>query len=96
MTVTRPEGVYLIAGSGQNGLDWQEAAKCKGRNSEIFYPQRGVPTASAKSLCKDCRVKQECLEYAIVHDERFGIWGGLSERERKKVIRERRRMAAAS
>ncbi len=71
--------------------DWQELAQCRGRDPEIFYPQRGVPTASAKTLCRECPVKSECLEYALVNEERFGIWGGLSERERKKLHRERRR-----
>lgn len=77
-------------------LEWQEQARCKGRNSAVFYPQRGVPTASARALCKECPVKAECLSYALENDERFGIWGGLSERERRKLQRERRRIAVAN
>ncbi len=76
--------------------EWQNLARCRGRNLEIFYPQRGVRNASAKALCQDCEVKMECLEYAIAHEERFGIWGGLSERERRKIMRERRKIATAS
>lgn len=76
--------------------DWQEFAQCRGRDPEIFYPQRGVPTASAKALCRECPVKVECLEHALVNEERFGIWGGLSERERKKLHRERRRKLQGS
>lgn len=73
---------------------WQELAKCRGRSSAVFYPQRGVPTASARALCKECAVKQECLHYALENDERFGIWGGLSERERRKLQRERFRRSS--
>lgn len=76
-------------------FSWQDEARCKGRSSTVFYPQRGVPTASARALCKECPVKRECLEYALAADERFGIWGGLSERERRKLQRERKRAAAA-
>ena len=76
--------------------DWQEFAQCRGRDPEIFYPQRGVPTASAKALCRECPVKAQCLEHALINEERFGSWGGLSERERKKLYRERRRNLQSS
>ena len=70
---------------------WHEKARCKGWDPEIFYPDRGVPSASAKAVCKECPVQPDCLEYALTKDERFGIWGGLSERERRKIFRERQR-----
>lgn len=70
---------------------WHEKARCKGWDPEIFYPDRGVPSASAKAVCRECPVQPDCLDYAISRDERFGIWGGLSERERRKMYRERQR-----
>ncbi|MGC8464599.1 MAG: WhiB family transcriptional regulator [Acidimicrobiales bacterium] len=74
---------------------WQERAKCKGASASVFYPLRGVPTASARALCKDCPVKPDCLSYALEHEEEFGIWGGLSERERRKLIRAQARLRSA-
>ncbi len=71
--------------------NWHEKARCKGWDPDIFYPDRGVPSASAKAICKECQVQADCLEYALTRDERFGIWGGLSERERRKMYRERQR-----
>jgi WhiB family redox-sensing transcriptional regulator len=71
---------------------WQEFASCKGWDPEVFYPDRGVPSASAKAVCNECPVQRDCLEYALRRDERFGIWGGLSERERRKLHRQRARL----
>ncbi len=78
-------GQSLFSGLG----GWYEKARCKGWDPEIFYPDRGVPSASAKAVCRECPVQRDCLEYALSRDERFGIWGGLSERERRKMFRDR-------
>jgi WhiB family redox-sensing transcriptional regulator len=50
-----------------------------------FFPEKGGSTRDAKKICTGCEVRGECLEYALSNDERFGIWGGLSERERRKL-----------
>ncbi len=77
---------------------WQERANCLGVDPDLFFPERGASTREAKAVCKGCEVRGECLEYALAHGEKFGIWGGLSERERRRVRRqralERRRLAA--
>ena len=52
---------------------------------EAFFPEKGGSTREAKKVCRGCEVVGECLEYALEHDERFGIWGGLSERERRRL-----------
>ena len=52
---------------------------------EAFFPEKGGSTREAKKVCLSCDVRGECLEYALAHDERFGIWGGLSERERRRL-----------
>ncbi|TDE96127.1 WhiB family transcriptional regulator [Occultella glacieicola] len=68
-------------------LSWQERALCAQTDPEAFFPEKGGSTREAKRVCVSCEVRVECLEYALEHDERFGIWGGLSERERRKLKR---------
>ncbi|GAA1215199.1 MULTISPECIES: WhiB family transcriptional regulator [Prauserella] len=65
--------------------EWQERALCAQTDPEAFFPEKGGSTREAKRICQGCEVKDDCLEYALAHDERFGIWGGLSERERRKL-----------
>ena len=67
---------------------WQDRALCSQTDPEAFFPEKGGSTREAKRVCLGCEVRRECLEYALTHDERFGIWGGLSERERRRVKRE--------
>ncbi|HWC23313.1 MAG TPA: WhiB family transcriptional regulator [Flexivirga sp.] len=69
----------------ETALSWQERALCAQTDPEAFFPEKGGSTREAKKVCIGCDVKSECLEYALAHDERFGIWGGLSERERRKL-----------
>jgi WhiB family redox-sensing transcriptional regulator len=66
---------------------WQELALCAQTDPEAFFPEKGGSTREAKRVCQSCEVRQECLEYALGNDERFGIWGGLSERERRRLKR---------
>jgi WhiB family transcriptional regulator, redox-sensing transcriptional regulator len=66
---------------------WQERALCAQTDPEAFFPEKGGSTREAKRICMGCEVRAECLEYALAHDERFGIWGGLSERERRRLKR---------
>jgi WhiB family transcriptional regulator, redox-sensing transcriptional regulator len=66
---------------------WQERALCAQTDPEAFFPEKGGSTREAKRICLGCEVKDVCLDYALAHDERFGIWGGLSERERRRLKR---------
>ena len=66
-------------------LEWQERALCAQTDPEAFFPEKGGSTREAKRVCLSCEVRVECLDYALANDERFGIWGGLSERERRRV-----------
>jgi WhiB family redox-sensing transcriptional regulator len=66
---------------------WQDRALCAQTDPEAFFPEKGGSTREAKKICLGCEVRAECLEYALAHDERFGIWGGLSERERRRLKR---------
>jgi WhiB family redox-sensing transcriptional regulator len=65
--------------------EWTQDALCAETDPEAFFPEKGGSTRDAKNICVSCDVKEQCLEYALKNDERFGIWGGLSERERRKL-----------
>jgi len=83
------EPIQLAALGDDDGglLAWQEQALCAQTDPEAFFPEKGGSTREAKRICVGCEVKGECLEYALGQDERFGIWGGLSERERRRLKR---------
>jgi WhiB family transcriptional regulator, redox-sensing transcriptional regulator len=68
---------------------WQSRANCMGVDPDLFFPERGASTKEAKEVCRGCVVKSECLEFALRNSEKFGIWGGMSERERRRVRRAR-------
>src|ERR1700758_5525879 len=61
---------------------WQERANCLGVDPDLFFPERGASTKEAKAVCNNCEVRLDCLEYALRHGEKFGIWGGMSGRGR--------------
>ena len=82
-------GIAGLLGIGleADAQSWQERALCAETDPEAFFPEKGGSTREAKKICTGCEVKAECLEYALANDERFGIWGGLSERERRRLRR---------
>ena len=77
----------LGIGAEADAQSWQEQALCAETDPEAFFPEKGGSTREAKKICTGCEVKAQCLEYALANDERFGIWGGLSERERRRLRR---------
>lgn len=68
---------------------WDDAA-CLGVDPDLFYPERGQSTKDAKAVCSSCAVRAECLDYALATNQKFGIWGGTSERERRRIKKARR------
>lgn len=68
---------------------WQDFANCLGVDPDLFFPERGASTREAKEVCRGCVVRDDCLEFALGNGEKFGIWGGLSERERRRIRRQR-------
>lgn len=76
--------------NSEANLSWKKQGNCLGIDPDLFYPERGVSSVNAKLVCEGCVVSQECLDYAIDNGEKFGIWGGKSERERRTIRRERR------
>lgn len=69
---------------------WAERGNCLGVDADLFFPERGAPTQQAKAVCQGCVVKDECLDYALTNGEKFGIWGGKSERERRRMRKGKR------
>jgi WhiB family redox-sensing transcriptional regulator len=74
-------------------LVWRQRAACRGVEPEIFYPISEEEAEEAKAICGACPVQETCLEYALGNRERDGVWGGATERERRRMIRQRRRSA---
>ena len=79
-------------------VEWQTHARCTEVDPEIFFPERGGSSKAARAVCGECKVRAQCLEYALNNKEQFGIWGGTSERERRRLRKERtvRRLRTAS
>ena len=74
---------------GKQDQGWQIQANCMGVDPDLFFPERGASTKEAKEVCRGCVVQNDCLEYALAIGEKFGIWGGMSERERRRLRRAR-------
>jgi WhiB family redox-sensing transcriptional regulator len=89
MRVSRevPSGLALVG--VVQPPEWMIGAVCAEVDPEIFFPEKGGSTRDAKRVCMGCDVRVECLEYALERQERFGIFGGKSERERRRILRER-------
>lgn len=69
---------------------WVSLADCKSQNPNIFFPSDGPGVEIARRICATCVVKEPCLEYALEHRIEHGVWGGASERERRRILRRRR------
>jgi WhiB family redox-sensing transcriptional regulator len=75
---------------------WRRQASCRGAGPDLFFPAKGEPASEAKEVCQTCPVALQCLDYAIASGEETGIWGGMSERQRREVARARRIAAQAA
>ena len=89
---------HVPPGHPAEDRSWQDQANCLGVDPDLFFPERGASTREAKEVCRGCVVREQCLEFALTNGEKFGIWGGMSERERRRIRRARAlaRRAAAS
>lgn len=74
-------------------LSWRQRGACRGLDPDIFYPVSDEDAGQAKSICAICPVRGACLEYALTNREHEGIWGGATERERRRLLRQRRKSA---
>jgi WhiB family redox-sensing transcriptional regulator len=71
--------------------DWRAEAVCASVAADLWFPEKGGNVAPPKSICGDCPAQAACLEYALDHDEQFGIWGGKTRMQRVRIAQERRR-----
>jgi WhiB family transcriptional regulator, redox-sensing transcriptional regulator len=89
----RAARVNTTMGTGRTGTilvaePWTDLALCAQADPEAWFPEKGGSTRLPKLICRGCEVRGECLDYALETDQRFGVWGGLSERERRQLKRE--------
>jgi WhiB family redox-sensing transcriptional regulator len=74
----------------ETDTEWMARGKCKDIPPSTFFPSDGVGVEIARRICADCPAKAPCLEYALFHRIDHGVWGGASERERRRILRQRR------
>ncbi|MGX1811574.1 WhiB family transcriptional regulator [Nocardia sp. NPDC055321] len=74
-----------VGQAGHEDVAWREQGLCAQTDPDAFFPEKGASVREAKRICAGCEVRQRCLDYALARDERFGIWGGLSVRERGRM-----------
>jgi len=73
-------------------MSWADSGRCAGFDPELFFPERGQDAGPAKALCRECPVRSQCLSWAIDSGQKYGIWGGMTESQRRRL---RRPVAAA-
>ena len=81
-----PADLFARLVSGE--MPWQDQALCAQTDPEAFFPEKGGSTRPAKRVCRECPVAQSCLDYALETGQMFGIWGGMTERERRRLMRQ--------
>ena len=74
-------------------LSWRNFGRCRGLDPEIFYPTPDDEGLEAKEICIVCPVRETCLDWALETREKHGVWGGLTEKERRRILRRHRRTA---
>ncbi len=72
---------------------WRNRAACRGIDPDIFFPVTDEEAGPAKAVCDACPVREACLEFALAAREKEGVWGGATERERRRIVRQRRKTA---
>lgn len=72
---------------------WRTRAACQGIDADVFFPVTEEDADEAKAICGVCPVREACLEFALAAREREGVWGGCTERERRRIVRQRRKTA---
>lgn len=81
---------------GSVGESWTEDANCKGADVDLFFSNDDTEQRRALEMCKGCPVQEPCLRFALSEGEMYGIWGGVSESDRRSMIRDRRREQRAA
>ncbi len=89
VTNSTPDVSSSIIETMPEGMEWMLDAKCRGAAAPEFFPSDGSGVERAMKVCASCSVRTECLEYALEHRIEHGVWGGASERERRRIIKRR-------
>lgn len=84
------QGRESVRGGAVDITDWRQRATCRSLPVDVFFPTDAVGVEIARSICGGCAVKAACLEYALENREDHGVWGGTSERERRRILKARR------
>lgn len=84
-----PDGLIELVLPAQP--EWVRDALCAQTDPDLFFPDKGGTTKPAKQICARCPVAEQCLADALERHDRYGIWGGLSERDRRRIINNRRK-----
>ncbi|MDR0788671.1 MAG: WhiB family transcriptional regulator [Bifidobacteriaceae bacterium] len=77
--------IYKMSDDIEKNVYWKKRSLCSQTDNSYFFPEKGGTTTSAKAVCSQCPVSTDCLEYALVHDLKFGVWGGKSTSERNAL-----------
>ena len=72
---------------------WMSEGNCAEKDPAIFFPSDGVGVEKAKRICNGCGFQNQCLEYALINRVEHGVWGGASERQRRRILKARRQLA---
>ena len=83
-------------GSESLAIEWVARRRCADIDTNVFFPNDGAGVIAAQKVCGECPVKDRCREYALANNITHGVWGGTSERERRRILRERRRASKAA
>lgn len=96
MTVLEPLSLLAALVADAREQAWMDDALCAQVGTDLFFPTKGEQSADAKRVCTGCPVRSECLEYALADEDLFGVWGGTSQLERRRIRRGPRRPAGAA
>lgn len=88
--LARERGLIVEAPVAPVDTAWMDRAACRGCDPNLWFPERGEDTSLAKAVCASCPVAERCLDYALALGEKNGIWGGVAERQRRRMRRENR------
>jgi WhiB family transcriptional regulator, redox-sensing transcriptional regulator len=70
-------------------VNWMREARCRWHDPEVFFAQHPADERTAVEVCRGCPVRLKCLSYALAHGLEFGVWGGLTEQQRRRLLRDR-------
>jgi WhiB family transcriptional regulator, redox-sensing transcriptional regulator len=90
-TTPSPSSTGPSGGSSEDSITaWMSGGNCRNYPPAVFFPSDGVGVDRARKICADCPVTDQCLEYALEERIEHGVWGGCSERERRRILKRRR------